>query len=235
MSLQALSLPDMAGTAVGFLLTVSIFSYLFRDNALFRLAIHLFIGVAAGLAAAISLYNVIWPRLIKPLWSAKGDLQDWLLLLAPVVLVILLLMKTSIRTSAWGSPVMAFLTGVGAATAVGGAVLGTLLPQAAASINVFEAQNVQLGLPGAWHEYLTAIFLLVVTIATLIYFQFGWRPVLHQEARELTWVDGLTWVGKVTISVTLGVIFAGILIASMSGLVERIDFLLSTLLSLIGL
>lgn len=235
MSLLALSPPDIIGTAVGFLLTVAVFSYLFRDNAIFRLAIHLFIGAAAGLAAAIILYNVIWPRLIEPFLSVPGDFRGWLLLLAPVALVILLLMKTSARTSAWGSPVMAFLTGVGAATAVGGAVLGTLLPQTVASMNIFEAQKVQLGLPSAWYEYLNAIFLLVVTIATLVYFQFGWRPALRQEAQDLTWVDGLAWVGKVTISVTLGVILAGILIASLSALVERIDFLLSFLLSLIGL
>jgi hypothetical protein len=57
--------PDLAGTVLGFIFTLLVFSYVFGDNALFRLTIYIFIGVAAGYAAVLAWYNVIW-RLALP-------------------------------------------------------------------------------------------------------------------------------------------------------------------------
>jgi len=187
------------------------------------------------MAAAVVLYQVIWTRLIQPFWSFQGGYLDLLVILIPIILSVLLLLKTSRRTTSWGSPVMAFLVGVGAATAIGGAVLGTVLPQVSASINSFEVQNVEMGMPNLWFGYLNGFFLLIATIGTLIYFQFGWWKGERNEEADVTWISGLTWIGKVTISVTLGVLFAGILIAAISALVDRIDYLLSFIISLVKL
>jgi predicted membrane protein len=39
---------DLIWGIIGFLLSILVFSYLIGDNPLFRFAIHLFIGVSAG-------------------------------------------------------------------------------------------------------------------------------------------------------------------------------------------
>uniref|UniRef100_A0A7C4KI20 2-oxoacid dehydrogenase acyltransferase catalytic domain-containing protein n=1 Tax=Anaerolinea thermolimosa TaxID=229919 RepID=A0A7C4KI20_9CHLR len=44
-----------------------VFSYLWKDNALFRVAIYLFVGVSAGYVGAVACRQVLLPRLILPL------------------------------------------------------------------------------------------------------------------------------------------------------------------------
>jgi hypothetical protein len=138
-----LTLADLLGGFVGLWLTLLVFSYLLGDNFLFRIAIHIFIGVAAGFSAVVAFYNVILPQLILPLLS--GGQGERLLLLVPLILSILLLAKVSPRLSRWGNVSMAYLVGVGAAVAIGGALMGTLFPQVRATINLFDLQAAQEG------------------------------------------------------------------------------------------
>ena len=109
--------------AISFLLTLMVLSYLIGDNALFRFAIHIFVGVSAGYVASVALYQVIWPYLLIPLVSAP--LAERGLLIIPLVLSALLLMKISPRLSWLGGPAVGYLVGAGAAVAIGGAALGT--------------------------------------------------------------------------------------------------------------
>jgi hypothetical protein len=44
---------DLMTAGASFLITIFILSYLFGDNILFRLAIYVFIGAAAGYVAAV--------------------------------------------------------------------------------------------------------------------------------------------------------------------------------------
>ena len=46
-----MDLADWIGALFGFILTLVVFSYLIGDNPVFRLTLHLFIGVSAGFAA----------------------------------------------------------------------------------------------------------------------------------------------------------------------------------------
>src|SRR5512143_1736239 len=139
-------LADPLGLIIGFVLTIMILSYIIGDNVLFRLAIHIFIGVASGYAAVLILYNVIWYQVLVPVLetftAGKTDgLPTYIIRVIPaVILGAWMLTKVSPRLARWGTPVLAFLTGVGAATAVAGAVLGTIFPQVNASINILNIQ-----------------------------------------------------------------------------------------------
>lgn len=200
---------ELLSAVLSFLLTVAVLSYLWQDNFFFRLAIHLFVGVAAGYAGAVAINNVIYPRLVYPLFS--GNLLDFLVLaLPPLVLGLLLFAKLSSRLAWLGNPTMAFLVGVGAATAIGGAILGTLFPQVRAATNVFS---------------LDGGILLAGTLLTLIYFQFSVRSQPDQPARRNPIVEALGWGGQLFIAVTFGVIFAGVYAAALTALVERLTFL----------
>ncbi len=230
MNLANLSAIDLAGLFAGLVFTLFIFSYVFGDNILFRLAIHIFIGVSAGYAVVVAWYYVIWPQLLRPLIS--GGQSDRLFVITPLVLAVLLLAKTSSRLSGWGSLPVAYLVGAGVATAIGGAVLGTVFPQASASVNLFDQRTLSAGFDFII-KLIEAGLILVGTLTTLIYFQFGARPRPDQAPRRSSLVEGLAWVGQIFIAVSLGAVFAGIYTTALTSLVERSHFVVTFLWSLI--
>lgn len=75
---------DLIMASVSFLFTLMVLSYLMGDNPLFRLAIHIFIGVSAGYAAAVAWHQVLSPKLIQPLLS--GGLLESTLFIVPLLL-----------------------------------------------------------------------------------------------------------------------------------------------------
>jgi hypothetical protein len=236
MSLADATLFDLLGALLGFGLTLVVFSYVLGDNFLFRVAIHAFIGVAAGFAVVSIFYNVLLPQLFEPLIS--GDSLERLLALIPLILGLFLLARFSQRFAVLSSPVLAFLVGVGAAAAVGGAVIGTLFPQVGASVNTFDL----LAVPAGSSDYLArlvgkfgnASIMLVGTLATLIYFHFGVRSTHTLVTKRPPWIEAIAWVGQVFIALTLGTIFAGVYAAALAALIERSNFLINLIFSLIS-
>jgi hypothetical protein len=203
-----------------------VLSYLIGDNPAFRVAVYIFVGVSAGYVAAVAWHQVLYPLLIVPLTS--GNLSDLLLSIIPLVLGLLLLFKLSPRTSRLGTPSMAFMVGVGAAVAIGGAVMGTLFPQTWAAMKAVDTSNAGQ----FWVERLTeGIVMLVGTVSTLAYFHFGAKASPNGPQRNKL-VSALGWVGQVFIAITFGVLFAGVFAAAMTALIERMNFLISFLSSL---
>jgi hypothetical protein len=216
---------DLVSGFISFLLTLMILSYLIGDNPVFRVAVYIFIGVSAGYVAAVAWWQVLYPKIFVPLLT--GSFLERLLALIPLILGVLLLMKLSPRTSWLGTPSVAFLVGVGAAVAVGGAVMGTLIPQTQASFNVFNPTS-------SGESWLARLFfgaiMLVGTITTLVYFHFGAKSTAGgpQRSKLVIW---LGWIGQVFIAITLGVLFAGVFAAALTAMIERLNsiwFFLST-------
>jgi hypothetical protein len=221
---------DLATGLVSFVLTLMILSYLVGDNPAFRVAVYIFVGASAGYAAVVAGRQVIWPRLIQPLLSGN------LLAIFPLLLGVLLLMKLSTRTARLGNISMGFLVGVGAAVAVGGAVMGTLFPQTQATFNLPSLTNLLADIntlvsnsnqPTPYLEqFASGIFIIIGTISTLVYFHFGAKATPGGPQRSKL-VTSLGWVGQVFIAITFGVLFAGAFTAAMTALIERLSFLLN--------
>jgi len=225
-----LNLVDLAGGFVAFFLTLFVLSYALGDNALFRLAIHLFIGVSAGFVLASAFYSVLWPQLLRPI--ALGTIDERLAVFIPLLLTLLLTAKVSPRFSMIGSPVVAFLVGVGAATVVGGAIVGTLFPQALASMSLLDVTaTIQSG-GDIGAALLNGALVLFGLIATLASFQFGTR-ITHLPSIWPLW-KLVYWIGRFFIAITFGVIYAGVLTASLTALVERFQFIIQFLRSFIS-
>jgi hypothetical protein len=210
------NMADLIGAFVGFVLTLFVFSYAWGDNPLFRFAVHLFIGVAAGYAAILTLYNVILPQLIFPFFNDSR--QEMILAAIYLIPAALVLTKMSPRLSRLGTPSMAILVGVGAATAIGGAVLGTLFPQVSTSITLFDHLNI-------WN----ALFIVVGTLTTLIYFQFTTKKTGDKPTSRQQTIQVFSWIGQAFIAITFGALFAGVYLAALSALIERFSFLWSVL------
>lgn len=231
--LSGLSWADLIGLFLGLALTLAVFSYIFGDNPLFRIAIQLFIGVSSGYALVVAWRLVLWPQLFQPLLEGRSGFTDWLLLLPPVIMVVLLFGKLFPPFARWGSPSVAFLVGVGMAAAVGGAILGTIIPQVIISTQVLDAPQIQGFYQPIWARYLNGVIILVGTLGGLFYFRFTRKPgELNHE--QMGWQDVLAWVGNITMVTALGVLFAGVLISALSAMSERIYFIVTMVRSLIS-
>ncbi len=226
MNLASMTTSDLVGALISFTFTIIIFSYILGDNPLFRLVTHIFIGVAAGFAAGMVIYNVILNQLIFPLIEKPA--ATFLFIIPPLLLGIWLFAKIFPGMSSLGNPVMAYLVGVGAATAIGGAVLGTIFPQIGASASLFDLNT---GLSSGTNVGIIVgrgILILVGTAATLAYFQFGIKSTPDQQAGR-SWMDILRLIGQIFIAITFGFIFAGVYSAALTALIERGNFIISSL------
>ena len=212
---------DLIGGTIGFLLTLCVFSYLLGDNALFRIAIHIFIGVAAGFVAAMAIRSVIFPHLIAPLFSPI--MVDKLWVLPPLLFSLMLFAKAFPRLSFLGSPVMAFLVGAGAAAAVGGALLGTLFPQFSASVQLFDTQAISRAGKDSVIELTKGVVIMLGIVVAFASFQFNTGIIKNPSLRAL-W-NLIYWGGRIIVAITLGAIFAGVYLASLAALTERLSTL----------
>ena len=71
---MTLHLSSDLGVWVAALLTLCIFSFLYKDNPLYKFAEHLFVGVSAGYYIILNFWTVLYPNLLQPLALAvKGE------------------------------------------------------------------------------------------------------------------------------------------------------------------
>lgn len=224
MNLMDMPLPDLIGVLVGLFFTLFVFSYVFGDNFLFRLAIHIFVGVGAGFAVVIAWTSVILPQLVIPLVSGSQLVR--LYLLVPLVLSLLLLAKVSNRLASLGNVVMAILVGIAAATAIGGAVIGTIFPQIDAATSMFALQTVTQPGGNPLFIFLEASLVLVGTIATLVFFHFGVRSASDRSGERAGYIEGIGRIGQGFIAITFGVLFAGVYAATLTAFIERLNFII---------
>jgi hypothetical protein len=226
--------PDLISAGVSFVITIFILSYLLGDNILFRLAIYVFVGATAGYVAAVASTEVLYPALLQPFFSraAFTDVALAIRIGVPLLGSILLLFKVFPRVTHLGQLPMAYLVGVGAAVTIGGAVLGTLLPQISATVDNFDvdlavARNidpiVMLG---------QGILILICVTGTLVYFHFGATQSVDGSVRRNPIVNILAWIGRVFIAITFGVLFAGVYMAALTALIERMDSIRSFFLQM---
>jgi hypothetical protein len=157
---------DLAGTAatwVAAAATIAVWSYLVGARAIFRSMQYLLAGLATGYVALLAIDEVLVPRLVTPLVTEPAAN----LLLVPAAALVAVMIGAAWLPPRVTAPVIAVLVAGIAAFALGGAVLGTLLPQVAASV-----------LPRVPDEatMLDAILALGITVLVLLAFLHGSTP-----------------------------------------------------------
>jgi len=212
---------EFIGLTLGFLVTILVFSYLLGDNPFFRLAIHIFIGISAAYVALVTINNVLIPRLIVPLIDgARGERLLSILLFIPSLF--LFFKVTPLRGA--GNWSVAILVGIGAAAAVGGAITGTLFPQILGTIDSVDPSTYSVS-GSRWNQIVSGIIIVLGTLSTLIYFHFGTQDVPGQTDKRLPFIESISQVGKVFLSITFGALYAGVFLTALSALVERLSYL----------
>lgn len=206
---------DLAGTLgtwVAALATIGVWSYLVGARRIFALLQYLLAGLATGYLVLLAIRDVLLPRLVAPLAADPGD---HLLLVPAAGLVGLLLGATWLPRRAT-TPATAVLVGGLAAFALGGAVVGTILPQMAAALPAAGSGSA---------DRLGEVVALAITVLVLVGFLHG-APRGRLTARAAT-------MGRWLLIGGIGG-WLGFLVASrLALLVDRIGFLLGDWLTVL--
>ncbi len=211
---------DVIVNIIAALLTLMVLSRIAGDNPLFRAAQYLFVGTSLGLAFVVAYHQVLRPAALALI---DGSMSALWLYGVPFLLGVLLLPRVvgEQRWSWMANIPLALVFGVGGALAVGGAIIGTLLPQ---------ISDTARPLFGGAEEIAGVAVLVIGTVLTLASFYY----TAPSESRSGRIVRGAAAIGHWLIMVAFGFFFASALQSYLSALVERINFILATVRGLFG-
>lgn len=215
---------ETIGSVVAFGLTLCVFSYLIGDNPFYRLALHMFLGVAAAYVTIVAIQSVFIPQ-IEGMYDAltAGQWTTVGLLAIPWALGLILLMRASASLAPVGNLAIAVMVGVGGALAVGGALMGTLIPQVEASWGPAAESNLLLWCPSV-----------LGTVTVLMYFLYIGRKTPGGRGERHPLTLPIAWAGQGFLSVALAALYAGALAAYFAVFVERVNFIYQFLRGALG-
>jgi hypothetical protein len=203
------------GGIVAGLLTLMVFSYLLGANPLWRIAQSLLVGVSVGYVTLVILTQVIAPqvaRVVQP--QAGATSSDQMLAAVPVALGLLLLMRLAFPGAWPASFGLNLVVVVGASLALGGALAGTIIPQALDTVRLLPFDD-----PA---RLIGNIVVVVGVICTLAYFTFAARRNGERPAA----VGVLAYVGRWFIIIAFGALIGSLATSFYAALIERLGFLI---------
>lgn len=185
--------------------TIFIYSYLIGDNPLFKFAEHLYIGISAAHAVVLG-YQNIQEMAWKPLMGGK-----WIMAI-PLILGLMLYTRFVKDWSSLSRIPIAFLTGLAAALSIRGAIDASFIKQVAATMVPITNINVLLTM------------LAVATTITYFFFTQG---------SQLAPVQFSAQIGRWVMMVAFGSAFGNTVMARMSLVIGRLQFLFGSWIKLI--
>ena len=220
---------EMIGIIIAAGLTLIMYSFLYRDNPLFKIAENLYVGVALGYGAIIVWRQSLRTEVFEPLFLAPTSDAFWNALAErgiPILLGLLLLTRLS-RKHSWLSrysygPLVGWFSGMTIVTTVH----TMILKQLKAAIVPLQ-QSVADGLVdltvGQWigevaMPILGSVVLLAGTVSVLFYFFFS---VEHKRFGTVVAKTGI-WFLMISFGATYGYTVMG----RLSLLIDRVAFLL---------
>jgi len=197
---------EISGLIVGFLLTIFVYSFVVKDNPMYRLAVHILVGVSAGFAGVVVVNQVLIP--VAESIISQDDNNQLVLWVIPIILAVLLLAKLFPRFAWIGNSSMAVLIAVGSAVGLVGAILGTLIPQITAT----------------YESGLVTIVVALLTVCVLAYFHFTGRLTNENDVELPAWYQYITLTGKFVMTIALAGVFAGLFSTTLVLISERFGF-----------
>ena len=215
----------LIGPVIAALLGVFVLSYVIGDNPLYRLALHIFAGAMIGYAAGIVVRDVLLGTALRGLLSNPNSV------VLPLVLGLLLLFKGLPRQAFVGNSSVGFLIGVGTAVAIGGALLGTVVPQVQATARALSPD----ALAASRFGLLDGLMVVLGTVCTLLAFTFTASEPAGDGALWQRILGGASKIGRFILIFAFGVAFAGVLTAALSVFVGRMHAFFGLALRALGL
>jgi len=201
--------PTTIATTVGALLTLAVFSFLYKDNPFYKFAEHLMVGVSAGYWVIILWYTVVIPKIWQPLGAGK-----WYYII-PTILGLLMWARLTRKWSWISRYPLAFYIGVSTGVAIPLEMKAKVIEQLNGSVDLVTAMySAQAG----GMTIVNNILILVGIFAGLIYFFFS---KAHTGA-----TGGIAKFGIGVLMIGFGASFGFTVMARVSLLIERLQFLL---------
>lgn len=225
------SLPRTLGVWLAALLTLCIFSFLYRDNPFYKVAESFVVGASAAYYMVVgfwtmlvpNLFGRLWPEGIREYFLPEHSIDRDLWYLVPLILGVMLLWRLA-PAGAWIARwPLAFIIGITAGLRLIGFLQADFALQIQASIMplaVYDAGDFSF-----WMS-LRNITILLGTLACLTYFFFSieHKGFVGRTARVGIWV----------LMITFGAGFAYTVMGRITLLTRRIEFLFDDWLWIIG-
>lgn len=195
------------GIWLGALCTIFMYSYLYKDNPLFKTGEHLFVGIGAAHAVVMGYQNIVEMG-VKPLISGKVHM------VLPLVIGLFLYARyiKSGRIALLSRIPIALLCGLAAALSIRGALDASLIRQVHSTMGPIKNIN--------------DLILMISVVATVSYFFFtpsGRKGPLRFSAE----------IGRWVMMVAFGAAFGNTVMARMSLVIGRLQFLFGSWIKII--
>ncbi len=222
-------------------LTLCIYSFLYKDNPFYKFAEHLLVGVSAGYFLIIDYYNNILPNLITPLKDGFGTLftqgkfTAGLAAIVPGLLGIVILTRLLPKVGWVSRWALGFYFGAYQGLIITGAMQANILSQVWGTFIkdgnpvfslVLVSQSLHHPSFGSVVLALSGPLMILGVVCTLTYFFFS------TEHRGFP--GGVAKIGIVFLMIGFGASFGYTVMARVSLLIGRINFLLSDWLGIVG-
>jgi hypothetical protein len=216
---------EHVGVWLAALLTLCVYSFLYKDNVFYKIAEHLFVGVSVGWGLCVTYHQVILPKMVYRLFRPElVDLEHADYLTALPVLIGLLWFARFIPGYGWLTRIpIAAVVGYGSGISATAAIHGNLLPQVKATLLPLIARTNS----GAFDVWLSVgnTVLIAGVICVLAYFYFS------REHRGV--LGGMSRIGIYFLMAAFGAAFGYTVMARVSLLIARVEFLLFDWLKLL--
>jgi len=202
---------ELLGIWVAVASTLFILSFLYKDNPLYRLAEHVFVGVSIGYSVALAVMRVLIPDWWELIFS-EG--KYWLII--PGLLGILALTRL-VRKYSWLSRIafafiMGFTSGVAIPTAVDAFVLKHSSKTISPLIQRTAEGNIDFSIYGIFAAF-SDLLVIVLVICTLVYFFFS---IEHRGPIKIAARGGILFL-----MVAFGIAYGNTVMGRMSLLYNR--------------
>ncbi len=216
-------LASAIGVWIGALLTLMIFSFLYKDNPFYKFAEHLFVGVSAAYWMTVAFWTTLIPNLVARLWpSGMGSVlpavvendREWQYVI-PLVLGLILLTRLVSRIAWLSRWAMAFVIGFAAGTNFTRYLQSDFVSQVHSTmVPLYEPRATTLATIG---NIFSQIVVVGGVICAIIYFYFSkeHKGGFGKAARVGIWV----------LMAAFGASFGYTVMARISLLTGRMDFL----------
>ncbi|MDM7917280.1 MAG: hypothetical protein ACE15D_16765 [Candidatus Eisenbacteria bacterium] len=210
---------DVLWTLLAGAMTLAIFSFLYRDNALYKLAEHLSVGLSVGFLVVTYFNNVFRPKV----WDnilVRGQL-DYLI---PLFLGLILFTRFIPKVGWLSRWAIAFYIGGFSGVSIPSTIEGRVITQTEATVRplLTVADSTAATIWGSFN----ATFLVVGTLACLVFFFFS---IEHKGA-----VGRFAYFGRLCIMAGFGASFGYTVMARVSLLIGRVQYLTRDVVEAIG-
>jgi hypothetical protein len=217
---------ESATVIAGGICTLVIFSFLIRENRVYRAFEHLFIGIAAGFGPILTVKNFLWPTILEPLLGLNVEIFPdgtvatpynplYLLYLVPLAFGMLYYFVYSHRYAWLAKLVIGLSLGFSAGLGIKG-FFAEMLPQVRSSLKpLLVMHDGAFQLATSFNNVVFCACLLLV----LAYFLTTFKGV--GQSQHTRYHTAARWV----MMVCFGAFFGSTVMARMALLVERVDFL----------